>query len=128
MILLDTCTLLWLVGSEDHISGRAKSLITENADRLYLSSISGFEIGVKYSTGKLQLPMAPHEWLRRAVSHHGITELPVTMELALQACLLPPIHRDPCDRVIIATAQAMRFSIATPDPLINAYPGVTCEW
>ena len=128
MILLDTCTLLWMVGNEDRISTRAAGLIGENADRLYYSAMSGFEIGVKYATGRLQLPLAPFDWLQRAMEHHGITEIPVTMELALKACLLPPIHRDPCDRIIIATAQVMGCSIATPDPLIRSYPGVKCEW
>ena len=128
MVLLDTCTLLWLVGREDRISAMAAGIIGRNADSLYVSAISGFEIGVKCAKGRLQLPQAPHDWLQRALAHHGITEIPVTMELALKACLLPQIHRDPCDRIIVATAQMMSCRVATPDPLIRSYPGIECDW
>ncbi len=128
MVLLDTCTLLWLVGEEDRISAEAKGVIQRYADSLYLSAISGFEIGVKYAKGMLQLPQSPFDWLQRVQAHHGITEIPVTLELGVKACLLPRIHRDPCDRIIIATSQKMGFLIVTPDPLIRSYPDVRTEW
>jgi PIN domain nuclease of toxin-antitoxin system len=57
----------------------------------------------------------------RAASNRAIRELPVTGRIALESTLLPPHHRDPCDRIIVATAREESLRVATPDPLIAAY-------
>lgn len=128
MVLLDTCTLLWLAADQSRLSSRARDLIADHADALFLSSISAFEIASKHRKGALVLPLAPVVWFKRALQHHGINEIPVSGELCTRSVDLPQLHNDPCDRIIIATAQAEGLSILTPDPMIRAYPGVQVYW
>lgn len=104
MILLDTCALLWLVKGSELLSLLARQQI-EQAPVVYLSAISGFEIGIKFRKGKLKLPLKPEEWCQLAVRHHDLSVLPLDMDICLASTALPAIHQDPCDRFIIATAQ-----------------------
>jgi PIN domain nuclease of toxin-antitoxin system len=127
MHLLDTCTLLWLIDDQESLSAEASEAISGSTE-LFLSSISGFEIAVKHHLGKLRLSHSPQQWVRRAMDSAGITEIPVNTEIAILSTELPPLHRDPCDRMIIATAQVHRLKILTPDRLIRAYPGIEVRW
>jgi len=128
MLLLDTCSLLWLAADPSKLSPKARDSIRESADGLFMSSISAFEIAVKHRRGALRLPMEPSAWIAHALQHHGINELPVTCRIAALAVALPPIHNDPCDRMIVATAQVEALPILTPDSLIRAYPGIQVVW
>ena len=125
--LLDTCTLLWLVGEQSHLSTRAKNLIVE-ADSIGVSSISAFEIALKHRKGRLELPLAPAEWFQKALKFHGIEEIVVSSDIAIRSVMLPPLHNDPCDRLIVATAEYHGLLILTPDPLIRAYGVAQTEW
>ena len=128
MILLDTCTLIWLSSSPEKLGVRARQLIQVHADSLFLSSISGFEVAVKAKKNKLQLPLASHEWLEQVLTFHGIEEISVDLSLFVKSAELSPLHQDPCDRVIIATAQEHDLILLTPDPLIRQYPNLKVEW
>ena len=129
MYLLDTCVLLWLAGgARSSISPAVIRTIQENPEALFVSGISGLEIGLKAGSGKLSLPVDAATWFEQAVSHHGIHEIPVDGSLAARSTLLPPIHRDPCDRVIVATAIRHDLTVLTPDKLISSYPGVKTLW
>src|SRR5262245_906729 len=99
MLLLDTCTLLWLVGEQKQLSVKAKDAIGSNAGKLFASSISAFEIGVKFQKKLLFLPKAPEEWFTQCMDLHGLTEIPVNHRIALQATQLPIHHKDPADRI-----------------------------
>jgi PIN domain nuclease of toxin-antitoxin system len=131
MILLDTCTLLWLAVNQRRLSATAKRELESNAGALFVSAISAFEIGTKLRRGALSLStrdgMGPHEWYAEALEFHGIRELPVTGRIALESTLLPPHHRDPCDRILVATAREESLRVLTPDPLIAAYE-VETRW
>ena len=127
-MILDTCCLLWLASAQDSLSSGARSLISDKAGALFISAISAFEIGVKYRRGALELPLTPAEWIETALDHHGIQELPVDWRIAELSTSLPQIHRDPADRIIVATALVTGMSILTPDPLIKAYERVTVLW
>lgn len=128
MIILDTCALLWLVGDQSKLSATAKQIIQKNADKLFVSVISAFEIGLKYRKNLLQLPFDADTWFSQAIVAHGITELPLTNDIAFCATSLPLLHNDPADRFIIATAIIKNFSILTPDSHIQAYPNIQCYW
>jgi PIN domain nuclease of toxin-antitoxin system len=125
MILLDTCVLLWLAVDQSRLSVRAKDALESSAGALFVSAISAFEIGTKLRRGALALSargkLGPWEWYAQALEFHGIREMPVTGKLALQSTLLPLHHRDPCDRIIVATAREESLRVVTPDPLIAAY-------
>lgn len=127
-LLLDTCSLLWLVADQDRLSGTARRLLAAQPASPFVSAISAFEIGVKSRRGALVLPMPVEEWYGAALDAHGLIEIPVTGSCAIRATALPPLHRDPADRIIVATALDHRLTILTPDPLIRAYPGVSVAW
>ncbi len=128
MILLDTCTLLWLASDQKKLSARAKKEIYKNAQALFVSSITAFEIAIKCRSRKLELPMPPMDWFTKALEFHGIHEIPVTSIIAISSVQLPPLHNDPCDRIIIATSQINSVEILTSDKLISAYNQVKVIW
>ena len=119
-MLLDTCALLWLAHDQRKISTATLEKIS-STPVVCITSITGFEIGLKYSAGKLRLPMPPHDWLFGIVQHHQIDILDLTLDIAMKATQLPAIHRDPCDRFIIATAIVHGLPIVTADQRFAAY-------
>ena len=127
-LLLDTCTLLWHAGDSRKLSGTARSLIHARAHPIFVSSFSAFEIGTKSRKGKLDLPLSAEEWFRQALDYYELRDLPVDWRIAAAATALPPLHNDPADRIIIATAKLRELTIVTPDNLIAGYPDVTVAW
>ena len=89
MILLDTCTLLWLAADQDRLSSRAIEAIAASTGGLFVSSIAAFEIAVKTKKGKLELPLQASEWHERVLKHHGIKEIPIGGAIAARGCLTP---------------------------------------
>jgi PIN domain nuclease of toxin-antitoxin system len=126
VIVLDTCTLLWLVRGEGLPPDVVRRI--DEADAAFVSAISALEIGIKVAKGRLTLGLPPREWWPAALEQHGLTEVPVEGEIALRAAALPPIHADPADRVVLATALHVRGTLLTPDPLIRAYPDAPVWW
>lgn len=131
-LLLDTCTLWWLSNEKEqvHLSPEAIVLLKDFSDDLFVSAISAFELGMKMTKGKLstKIKLTPEEWFREALQTHGIIQVPINFQIAAQSTQLPPIHRDPGDRMIIATAQEYNMKILTPDKLISQYPQAKCVW
>ena len=119
-MLLDTCALLWLAQGGGRLSRDALTRI-DSAPVVYISAISGFEIGIKVAKGKLSLPSRPAEWLATVVDHHDLRELPVDLAAATRATELPAIHADPVDRILIATAEARDIPVVTGDALFARY-------
>lgn len=128
MVLLDTCVLLWLASDHTKLSAYALDRIARKETILYISSITSFEIALKYYRKKLLLPADPGTWLSTILQHHGIQEIPIDFTIATAAAGLPEIHRDPADRFIIATSQAHAMELLTPDPLIKLYPDTCVRW
>lgn len=120
MMLLDTCALLWLAHDQSKISPDTLAKI-ESTATVYISAISGFEIGLKCRSGKLTLPMSPADWINGVVDHHDLTILALDLEVCLIATELPAIHKDPCDRFIIATALAKGMPVVTADKRFTEY-------
>jgi PIN domain nuclease of toxin-antitoxin system len=67
------------------------------------------------------LPHAPLEWFEKVIEHHGLTVLPLALDVCITAAGLPPIHNDPCDRFIIATAKLNDLAVVTPDEHFEKY-------
>ena len=118
--MLDTCALLWLAQGGGELSEAALQGI-EAAPVVYVSAISGFEIGIKVQKGKLELPARPADWFAAVLAHHDIEVLPLVLEVCIRATELPAIHADPCDRMIIAAAQMHHVPVVTTDPLFSRY-------
>jgi len=130
MILLDTCAFLWL--NED-----PPSLPLTVLDRIrktpvgsrFVSAVSALEIGIKARLGRLQLPGDnPRIWFDSVVAERGLNVLPMTSAIAFRSADLPELHKDPADRVIIATAMEHHLVLLTPDRLILQYPDVDTAW
>ncbi len=127
-MLLDTCTLIWLTSDQDRLSPVAREAIDVNRENLFVCAVSAFELALKHTIGKLDLGLPPLEWYEAVLSHHGLVEIPIDGTCASLAGRLPLIHRDPCDRFLIAAAQVHNLPILTPDPWISRYPDVRVVW
>ena len=120
MMLLDTCALLWLAQGGEELSPEARDRI-DAVPAVYVSAISAFEIGLKCRSGKLKLPVPAAEWFQLTVDYHGLGVIPLDWNICIAATELPPIHKDPCDRFIIATAKSMQLPVVTGDPVFALY-------
>ena len=119
-MILDTCALLWLASGDKKLSRAALKEINEAA-AVYVSAISGFEVAIKVARGKLKLPHPPQEWFEKIIEHHGLTVLPLELNVCIAAAELPRIHDDPCDRFIIATAKLNDLTVVTADAQFEEY-------
>ena len=119
-LLLDTCALLWLASDNRALSEKARFMI-ENAQVLYVSPVTAWEIAVKASKDKIQLPLSPREWFDAVVKLYDITVLKLTADDMLQATELPWLHKDPADRFIIASALKNGFTVVTSDGNFGKY-------
>src|SRR4051812_27938717 len=122
MLLLDTCTLVWLDSDPSSISTRARQEISQQAAALFVSSVSALELAIKIRKGKLMLSMPLESWFPGVLAAHGVNEVAIDWRIAAATGALPLLHNDPFDRLIIATAKLQNYSIITPDPLIHSYP------
>ncbi|HEX5037569.1 MAG TPA: type II toxin-antitoxin system VapC family toxin [bacterium] len=127
-LLLDTCTLWWLTSEPDRLSESARRAIEEDSESLFVSSISALELAMKIAKGKLGIPLeSPETWFREVLKHHGVEQVPINFQIASHSGELPQHHKDPYDRLIVATALEYGMTIITPDALIKKYD-VNCLW
>lgn len=123
-MLLDTCALLW-IGNGDKISEPATDALTQGVKEghaVYVSPFSAWEIGNLVSLGRLNLSLPPDRWFSGAMKHGGIKLAALSPELLVASNFLPSaIHKDPADRIIIATARENGLTIITRDQKILDY-------
>ena len=124
-ILLDTQCWLWMSLAPERLSARARRLVEDQENVLYLSAASAWEIAIKHALGKLRLPAPPASYVPDRVTALGVQPLPIEHAHTLHVATLPPHHRDPFDRVLVAQAQLDDLPILTADPLIAAYDVTT---
>ena len=121
-LLLDTHLLLWAAWEPDKLSPAALDLIEDTANDLTFSSASIWEFAIKASLGRPDFS-GDARVLRRALVDNGYAELAVTSDHALELGRLPPIHKDPFDRMLVAQAVAEGITLLTADPVVAAYEG-----
>lgn len=126
-ILLDTCTFLWLISDAPELSNRARQLVSEPSNNVYLSVASAWEIIVKNKIGKLPLPLPADQFVHQWRTCHQIASLPLDEDSVLQLAGLPEYHKDPFDRIIICQAISNKMLILSPDSHISQYP-VEIDW
>lgn len=119
--LLDTHAFLWWIADSKLLSDRARDIISDGANTLYLSAASGWEIAIKAGLGRIRLPQNPQGFISRQLSANSIESLPIQMSHALQTFALPLHHRDPFDRIIVAQAQLEKMTVLSSDPQIARY-------
>ncbi len=125
--LLDTCTLIWLSTDPDKLSPATVQAIDASDSVLLCSDVSALEIALKWSAGKLVLPDPPRHWLERQIDTWGLDCLSLRRTDIYRASELPPYHRDPFDRLLVASALGSNATILTPDEAIRQYP-VSSRW
>lgn len=120
--LLDTHVLFWAAATPNKLSRSARKLLDDSANELFFSAASIWEIAIKKSLFKDSLNIESHA-LRRALMDNEYIEIPINGEHAAAIELLPPVHKDPFDRILIAQAITEGITLLTVDPVLVKYPG-----
>jgi PIN domain nuclease of toxin-antitoxin system len=121
-VLLDTHIFLWFINGSTQLSTDVRDAIRDPDNEVYLSAVSIWEAIVKYQLGKLPLPEHPKTYLPKQRDLHQIASLALDESSVLQLAKLPPLHRDPFDRILICQALQNNLTIATVDTAVSAYP------
>lgn len=132
MIVLDTHVLLWWAAGEKAQFSVAASEAIEaalNGGRIMVSSISAWELAMLVAKGRVALSMDISEWLSVVSQIEAVSFVPVDNEIAVKSTELPgEFHKDPADRIIVATARKFAVPLITLDEKIRAYPHVRTIW
>ena len=121
-LLLDTQLLLWAAGMPDRLSASARRLLNNPRNELLFSAASLWEITIKISLGRDDFRVEPR-LLRRGLLDNGYGELPITGQHAVSVDTLPPLHRDPFDRLLVSQALCEGITLLTTDAQLARYPG-----
>ncbi len=126
MIILDTHIWLWWNQDSPRITEQQKDIIENaRAEGIGISSITLIEISRLVDRGRLILPKPLKEWFSIALAEEGVSLIPITPEIAIESYSLPDeFHKDPADRIIVATARVHNCPLMTIDQNILAYPYV----
>jgi PIN domain nuclease of toxin-antitoxin system len=120
-ILVDTHVWLWWLSAPARLHPEAVTLLADAGNTLYLSAASVWEIVIKHGLGKLTLPSSPAVLVPQAIAEDGLVPLAIEHRHALAVTTLPPVHRDPFDRLIIAQAQVEGLPVLTADETFREY-------
>jgi len=121
-LLLDTQLLLWAAGQPERFSTTARGLIDDVRNQLLFSAASLWEVAIKSALGRADF-RADARLLRRGLIDNGYDELAITGEHAVAVANLPPIHKDPFDRLLVAQSAVEGILLVTADPILAQYPG-----
>ena len=128
-VLIDTHIFLWLYLEPKRISDEIKEFVHDRKqNEIYVSDVSGWEISIKYGTGKLKLPEIPELFVPDRIRRAGFLPLPIDFRHVLRVHNLPPIHRDPFDRLLVSQAQSENMTIFTADRNIPKYDSKVLEF
>ena len=121
-LLLDTHILLWSADRPEELSKEAVSLLANPENVLFFSATNIWEISIKNSLRRKDFPVDPGSF-RRNLLANGYIELPITSEHCIAIQSLPPLHKDPFDRILIAQATVEGITLLTADRKVAKYPG-----
>lgn len=124
IIVLDTHIWIWFVTQEfERFPSHWREEI-ETVEKVGIWPVSCYEVALAQQKSRLELPCSVDRWLKDALKPTGIELLPLTAEIAHQAVNLSPVHKDPFDRLIIATALIEQANLASIDGLFAQYPEI----
>lgn len=121
-LLLDTHLLLWAAGSPDQLSAASRPLLEDPLNELFFSAASLWEIAIKRGLGRSDFQVDARV-LRRGLLDNGYQEFAIASEHAVFIDSLPPLHKDPFDRILVAQATVEGVILLTADALVAQYPG-----
>lgn len=129
MIVLDTHVWVWWVNSITGVlPDRVRNRIEDRKTRVGIASISCLEVAYLTKRGRIGLPCSLSEWFDLALAGSDIDLLPLSPHIAERGVWLPEIHKDPADRLIIATAMDYQATLLSKDEIVRRYPDVVVEW
>ena len=120
ILLLDTHLLLWAAGEPQRLSAKARALLLDPSNQLVFSSASLWEISIKNGLERSGFNVDPRR-LWRMLLVNGYRELPVTSEHTIEVNDLPPLHKDPFDRILVAQARVEGLTLLTADKAVARY-------
>jgi PIN domain nuclease of toxin-antitoxin system len=120
-VMLDTHVFLWIHAAPHRLGPKTVGLIEDGDNELLLSAASAWEIAIKHALGRLVLPVHPSRYVPERMRSGGIVALAITHTHALEVAELPPHHRDPFDRLLVAQATLERVPILSVDPQLSPY-------
>ncbi len=121
-LLLDTHLLLWAAGEPDRLSADANALIADTENEIFFSVVNLWEIVIKSELGRDNFQVDTR-LLLRGMLDNGYSELPIRSQHAVAISNLPPIHKDPFDRMLVAQALVEGITLLTADTMVAQYPG-----
>ena len=121
-LLLDTHLLLWAAGEPHRLSRQARTLIDDPDNELLFSAASLWEVAIKRGLGREDFTVDAR-LLRRGLLDNGYSELPINSQHVIAMESLPPIHKDPFDRILVAQAVIEGIMLLTVDSRVARYPG-----
>ena len=126
--LLDIHVFIWMISKPKRLNKKVKELLENGDNLLFLSSISGLEISIKYQINKLKLPEQPSKYVIEKMKEYSVEELPVRIIHSTFVNELPDIHKDPFDRLLIAQSIIEKIPLITDDSIIKKYSNVELMW
>ena len=121
-ILLDTCDFLWLIAGDPSLSPNTAQAVRDPQNEVFLSAASFWEILIKHERGKLPMAEPPSKFIPEQRTLHRIEPLAIEESAVKLLTTLPPIHRDPFDRIIVCQAIDKGMRLASSDRVIAQYP------
>jgi PIN domain nuclease of toxin-antitoxin system len=127
---MDTHVWWWAVSEPARLSRKARQLIRKTPpEQRAIASISIWEFAMMVVRGRIMLTITPDEWLEYAINRTGLTVLYLSPKIALESCSLPGnFHKDPADRIIVATARVSQSQLITTDEKIIDYQFINTVW
>jgi PIN domain nuclease of toxin-antitoxin system len=119
-VLLDTHVVIWWLEDANRLSRRAATILSNRDNSILISAAVGWELAIKVNSGKLK-PSSILDGLDRILEQEAFSELPITLEAAVRAGLLPSHHRDPFDRMLVAQARFLNLPILSADAILDRY-------
>lgn len=120
-ILIDTNVFLWAAGIEGELSESTRDILEDPEQPIFFSAASAWEIAIKWSKGRLDLPARPAEVMQNVISAAGLSQLSVTVRDVAAVAELPNHHKDPFDRLLVAQARANGLRLMTAAPVLERY-------
>ena len=121
-VLLDTHAFLWWISDDRRLSERAREIIGDGRNELFISVASGWEISIKAGLGWLEVPEDLEAFMADQLSRNAIQMLPIYLRHALRTRVLPDHHRDPFHRMLVLQAVLDEMPLLSADPQISRYP------
>ena len=128
-IILDTCAVIWAVSEPEKLSDNGKRSLTHPEAEVFVSVITCAEIACAVERGRIEIDRHWKSWFRTYTELNGWQIVPIDLEVMEEAYSLPEYsHRDPADRIIVATARKFHLQIVTADRRMLDYPHVETVW